>query len=49
MENLMLYILMAPEERKALVESGDILAKCELRAENRILISLLNRVALRVV
>jgi hypothetical protein len=48
MENLMLYILMTPEELKVLVQSRDILAKYKLHAENRMLISLLDRVALRV-
>jgi hypothetical protein len=49
MENLMLYILMAPEELKAPVESRDILAEHELHAENRIFISLPEQVALGVV
>jgi hypothetical protein len=48
MENLMLYIPMSPEELKVLVQSRDILAKYKLHAEDRMLVALLKRVALRV-
>jgi hypothetical protein len=47
-EHLMLYILMTPDGVKVLVQWRDILAKYKLHAENRMLISLLDRAALRV-
>jgi hypothetical protein len=46
MENVMLCILMTPEELKVLVRSCELMQKYKLHAENRMFVSLLDRVAL---